>query len=55
MPLTDITVKSAKPREKDYKLTDERGLYLHVKVNGSKLWRFKFRFDGKEKLMALGT
>jgi integrase len=55
MPLTDSTIKTAKPKEKDYKLSDAHGLYLLVKPNGSKLWRLKFRVNGKEKGLAFGT
>lgn len=55
MPLTVAKVKSAKPKEKDYKLSDEKGLFLLVKQNGSKYWRLKYRFAGKERLMALGV
>lgn len=55
MPLSDVKVRSAKPREKFYKLTDGDGLYLHVTEKGSKLWRFRYRFDGKEKLLAFGS
>jgi integrase len=55
MALTDIGIKNAKPKEKDYKLTDGDGLYLMVTTGGGKRWRFKYRFDGKEKLLALGT
>lgn len=55
MPLSATTVKQAKPKEKDYKLTDERGLFLLVKTNGSKYWRQKYRFGGKEKLIAHGV
>ncbi len=54
MPLTDIKCKSAKPREKSYKLTDSGGLYLEVMPHGSKLWRLKYRFSGKEKRLAIG-
>lgn len=54
MPLTDTAVRSAKPRDRAYKLSDERGLHLHVTAQGSKLWRWAYRFDGKQKLMALG-
>lgn len=54
MPLSDTAVRSAKSRDRAYKLTDERGLHLHVTVQGSKLWRWAYRFDGKQKLMALG-
>jgi integrase len=53
--LTDIKVKSAKGKEKPYKLTDGQGLYLQVTPAGGKWWRFKYRFDGKEKLLSFGT
>ncbi len=52
--LTDTRVKTAKPQEKLYKLTDERGLHLSVYPNGSKLWQMRYRFDGKEKTASLG-
>lgn len=55
MPLTDTATKNARPGSKPLKLADERGLYLLVNPNGSKLWRLKFRFGGKEKLLALGA
>ena len=55
MALTDIKVKSSKSKEKDYKLFDGDGLFLLVTTKGHKYWRFKYRFDGKEKLLALGT
>jgi integrase len=55
MPLNEMKVRNAKPKEKFYKLTDSGGLYLHVTEKGSKLWRFRYRFDHKEKLLALGT
>ena len=55
MALTDIKVKTAKPREKPYKLSDEKALYLLVNSNGSKLRRYKYRIDGKEKDLALGA
>ena len=53
--LTEIQVKNAKPKAKAYKLTDERGLFLLVTPNGGKWWRFKYRFNDKEKLISLGT
>lgn len=53
-PLTDIQVSKAKPKDRDYKLTDGGGLYLLVTTAGGKLWRFKYRFAGKEKLLAFG-
>jgi integrase len=55
MALTDTAVRQAKPKAKPYKLFDSQGLYLDVKPNGSKLWRFKYRLAGKEKLYAIGT
>jgi integrase len=55
MPLTDTTIRTAKPAEKPYKLADEKGLFLLVSPNGSKWWRLKFRIDGKEKLLSLGV
>jgi integrase len=55
MPLTDITARTAKPKEKPYKLTDEKGLFLLIQPTGSKLWRLKYRFAGKEKLLSFGS
>jgi len=46
MALNDTMIRAAKPREKDWKLADERGLYLLVTCRGSKLWRVKFRVNG---------
>ena len=54
MALTDIATRQAKPQDKPYKIADERGLFLLVQPSGSKLWRFKYRYQGKEKLLALG-
>ena len=53
--LTDPKVRLAKPTEKPYKLFDGGGLFLLVQPNGSKLWRLKYRFGGKEKLFAIGS
>lgn len=55
MPLSDSQVRHAKPRDKDYKLADSGGLYLLVRPNGSRLWRQKYRFGGKERLLAHGA
>jgi len=55
MPLTDTAVKKAKPGLKPVKLTDGKGLYLLVNPVGSKLWRWKYRVLGKEKVMSLGV
>lgn len=54
LALTDTTVRKAKPTEKPYKLSDGGGLYLAVMPEGGKLWRWKYRFGGREKLMAIG-
>ena len=54
MRLTDIQVKRAKPAEKAYLMYDGRGLFLFVTPAGGKFWRWKYRVDGREKLMALG-
>ncbi|AEP10752.1 tyrosine-type recombinase/integrase [Micavibrio aeruginosavorus] len=54
MTLTNTTCKNAKPKEKPYKLADGGGLYLLVNPNGAKHWRLKYRFLGKEKLLAIG-
>lgn len=55
MALTDIKVKSAKGQEKPYKLSDEKGLHLLVNPSGTKLWRFSYRFLGKQKTLAIGV
>jgi integrase len=52
--LTDTEIKRAKAAEKAYSMGDGGGLYLWVKPTGGKLWRWSYRFDGKEKLMSLG-
>ena len=55
MPLTDPKIRNAKAKDKSYRLTDSGGMYLEVMPNGSKYWRWKYRFDGKEKRLALGV
>ncbi len=55
MALSDTAIKSAKPSEKQVKLSDEKGLFLLVAPSGGKWWRFKYRIGGKEKLLSLGT
>ena len=55
MALTNTQVKHAKPSDTPYKLADGGGLYLLVATSGSKYWRLKYRFGGKEKLLALGV
>ncbi|MCG7399707.1 tyrosine-type recombinase/integrase [Caballeronia zhejiangensis] len=54
MPLTDLAVKNAKPIEKTRRLYDAGGLYLEVSPAGSKLWRFKYRYDRREKRLSFG-
>jgi integrase len=53
--LNDTRIRNAKPAERDTKLTDFDGLYLLVRPNGSRLWRFAYRFGGKQKQIALGA
>jgi integrase len=54
MPLTATAVKNAKPKDKPYKLADQGGLFLLVQPTGGKLWRWKYRLHGKEKLLSIG-
>lgn len=54
MALSEFAARKAKPRERAYKLTDGGGLYLHVQPRGSKLWRMKYRYHGREKLLSFG-
>lgn len=53
--LSDAKARGAKPGERDYKLADGLGLFLLVRPNSSKLWRCKYRFAGKEKLLSFGA
>ncbi|KFG91874.1 Symbiosis island integrase [Sphingobium herbicidovorans NBRC 16415] len=55
MALTDIAIKAAKAKEKPYKMGDAGGLFLLVQPTGGKLWRLKYRIEGKEKKLALGA
>lgn len=54
MPLSELAVRNAKPRDKAFKIADSGGLHLLVQPNGGKLWRLKYRFAGKEKLLSFG-
>lgn len=54
MPLSDTACRNAKPGDKPRKLTDAGNLYLLVQPTGSRLWRWNYRFDGKQKTMAFG-
>jgi len=53
--LSDAKIKNAKAKEKPYKLFDSGGLFLLVHTSGGKWWRFKYRFDSKDKKLSLGT
>ena len=53
--LTEVAIKKAKPEEKPYKMADGGGMYLEVMPTGSKYWRLKYRFGGKEKRLAFGV
>jgi len=55
IPLTDTKIRTSKPKNKDYKLTDGGGLYLLVTKAGGKHWKLKYRFNGKEKKLSLGA
>ena len=55
MPLTDTKIRNAKPGAKPYKLSDGKGLHLEIRPNGSKLWRYRYRIDGKENVFAIGV
>lgn len=54
MALKDMEIRSLQPRARIYKKADERGLYIEVHPSGSKLWRFKYAYLGKDKRLALG-
>jgi len=53
--LTDTRIRSAKPEQRPVRLYDDRGLYLEVSPKGGKWWRLKYSFDGKARLLSLGT
>jgi integrase len=55
MALSDIAIRNAKAKVKPYKLSDSGGLFLLVATTGGKLWRYSYRFDGKQKTLALGA
>ncbi|WP_155754226.1 tyrosine-type recombinase/integrase, partial [Burkholderia vietnamiensis] len=55
MPLTDTAIKKAKPADKPVKMFDGGGMFLLVTPTGQRYWRLKYRFDGKEKLLAIGV
>ncbi|MDA1134480.1 MAG: integrase arm-type DNA-binding domain-containing protein, partial [Proteobacteria bacterium] len=55
MALNDTTIRNAKPKTAPYKLSDGGGLFLLVNNNGSRWWRYSYRFDGKQKTISLGV
>ncbi len=55
MALTDTVIRKAKAKDEAYRLSDGGGLYLSITPAGGKLWRWKYRFDGREKLMSFGS
>ena len=55
MALTDTAIKKAQASDKVQKLSDGGGLQLHIVTTGGKLWRWAYRFEGKQKTMSLGT
>jgi hypothetical protein len=55
MELTDVRVRNAMPKDKDYRLIDGHGLYPQVTTAGAKLWRRKYGFKGKQRSMSLGA
>ena len=55
MPLTDTQLRSLRPTGRPQRIFDGDGLYIEVRPNGGKGWRFKYRYEGKEKLLSFGT
>lgn len=55
MPLTAAEIRPLQPKDAPYRVTDGKGLYLEVAPSGSKLWRMKYRFNGKEKRLSFGA
>ncbi|HEX4271979.1 MAG TPA: Arm DNA-binding domain-containing protein [Rhizomicrobium sp.] len=53
--LTNAAIKAARPQAKPYKLYDEKGLFLSIEPKGGRLWRWKYRYSGKEKKLAIGS
>ena len=53
--LTNTKIRQTKPSDKPIKLTDSNGLYLFIAPNGSKLWRYRYKINGKENTFAIGS
>ena len=54
MKLSELNIRKAKPSDKPRTMFDGGGLYIQVEPTGGKLWRYKYRFEGRYKLLALG-
>jgi hypothetical protein len=54
MPLSDAKIRTLQPRKKQYKVADFDGILMTLKPNGSRLWHFKYRIEGREKLLSFG-
>ena len=55
MALTDTVIRKAKAKDVPYRISDGGGLYISITPAGGRLWRWKYRFDGREKLMSFGS
>jgi len=55
MKLTNKACEASKSKDKAYRLSDGQSLYLEIRPTGSKYWRYKYRYGGKEKLLAIGV
>jgi hypothetical protein len=55
MSLTDIQIRQAKPKDRPYRRSDGHGLFIEIRPNGSKLWRYQYRLGNKQKLYAMGA
>ncbi len=53
MPLSAVEIRNAKPKDKPYCLSNENGMHLEVRPNGARYWRLAYRYQGKQKLLAL--
>ncbi len=53
--LSDVAIKNAKPKDKPYRISDGGGMFLEVTPTGAKYWRLAYRFQGRQKLLALGV
>ena len=55
MGLTDVSIRNSRSKDKAFKMSDGGGLYLLVNPNGSRWWRFDYRFGGKRKTLSMGV